>query len=947
MTLHEAIEVVLIERHEGLTYDEIANIINEKKLYQKKDGSPVLGNQIKIRVYNYQHLFTVDQGIVLSNSKYKVQKLLFDEIVSDVVVATLKYSMSVKQVAIPLLFFVKRILEANRKDYDIQIPIELMSEFDVSGFFANSSENVDIKKRLISFLDDLSLYNFEIESIKKVAIEKLKELNADLIIDIFITLDKYSFDSKRFSTKEFGILFNNLVSDLTNTSTFSDRNSSPDNINSIITKLYRDYGKVIMDPFAGSAGTLVKSNQNYSLHDYIGFEIITDVWLLGKMNLILNNISSTSFYNANSLRVPGMFKKQADLIITDAPFAGRLKKEEYDFETFVNTNDAVSIYLQYIINTLNEGGKAVVIVPQGFLFSNSTGTKKLKEIMIDSDWLDAVISLPQGVFMPYSGVSSAVICIDLNKENKKSFFFLDATDIELSKINRTQKIIKDEFIDEIIRVFQERSIQKNTESKIRTTLVTGEEIKENGYDFSPKTYIYDEEVEAQIALFGEESRSELITLNEVMEKSKVDSAFTQKPSLKIIKGKDLKDSLIDFRLTADEIEESGQTNLKNLTLVNSKALLILSHFKSLKPTYFIYEEEPVLISNYISAFKINEEKVLPEYLISQFNANYFIRQLEMIRKGSSQTFFSIKDFLKLRIKLPEKKEQQNLIYEKEKQRFLEEKVSEVDQLTQELIKQKAVAISDQITIISSIQHELGNKLPALKNTIDDLKHFFIHQSKENNSLSLDTKIRPVFPGEDLEEVDSIKDIFARVDNILNYTISMVDDAGGIITSDPSKFKPQKTTLVNYLRSEIEKFKIVHGNLSHIKFILPIDEGPTMNIDTKQFSKALDNIIQNAIRHGFTDKNQQYHLVFQIIPDDTYDILIIKNDGKPFPNDFTIEKYKQPYQFSGKNGHSGLGGYIINQVIENHNGKLNFVEEIDNSDTFKVQFEIKFLKTYFL
>lgn len=65
MTLHEAIEVVLIERHEGLTYDEIANIINEKKLYQKKDGSPVLGNQIKIRVYNYQHLFTVDQGIVL------------------------------------------------------------------------------------------------------------------------------------------------------------------------------------------------------------------------------------------------------------------------------------------------------------------------------------------------------------------------------------------------------------------------------------------------------------------------------------------------------------------------------------------------------------------------------------------------------------------------------------------------------------------------------------------------------------------------------------------------------------------------------------------------------------------------------------------------------------------------------------------------------------------
>jgi len=89
------------------------------------------------------------------------------------------------------------------------------------------------------------------------------------------------------------------------------------------------------------------------------------------------------------------------------------------------------------------------------------------------------------------------------------------------------------------------------------------------------------------------------------------------------------------------------------------------------------------------------------------------------------------------------------------------------------------------------------------------------------------------------------------------------------------------------------------------------------------------------------------MVFQIVQDDQYDILVVKNDGNPFPDDFTIEKYKQPYQYAGKNGHSGLGGYIINRVVENHGGVMDLINVFDPADSFKVQFEFKFPKVYFI
>jgi type I restriction enzyme M protein len=412
---------------------------------------------------------------------------------------------------------------------------------------------------------------------------------------------------------------------------------------------------------------------------------------------------------------------------------------------------------------------------------------------------------------------------------------------------------------------------------------------------------------------------------------------------KIISVSDLKNSIVDYFIRAKEIKVSDKA-IGKYEIIDTNCLLISTNFKHLKPTYYIHEGEDVCISSGIKPFIVDESIISSEYLISQFYEPYFLKQLDSVRRGTSQQFFSINDFLQLKIKLPSP-EQQARIYEASRESFLTQKVEEAEIIKQDLTKQIAKVASEQVNIISSIQHELGNKLPALKNTLDDLKRFFKYYSNKNASFSIDTKIRDILPGENPDEIDSVKDILDRSEKILNYTISMVDDAGGIINSDPSRFNPQRTNLSEFIITEINNLRRIHANYINVQFEVSSTEEVWVLIDKKQISVALNNLIQNAVRHGFVEKDRKYNIAFQFIPDDNFLTLIVKNDGIPFPKDFTIEKYKQPYLFAGKSGNSGLGGFIINRIIENHGASMDLKKDIDPADNFKVQFEFRFPNFY--
>jgi type I restriction enzyme M protein len=114
----------------------------------------------------------------------------------------------------------------------------------------------------------------------------------------------------------------------------------------------------------------------------------------------------------------------------------------------------------------------------------------------------------------------------------------------------------------------------------------------------------------------------------------------------------------------------------------------------------------------------------------------------------------------------------------------------------------------------------------------------------------------------------------------------------------------------------------------------------VNLDRGQMMTALTNLIDNAKKHGFTELKKyliRFHL--GLSPDRKEVILLYKNDGNPFPESFSFDDFVAYGNYAGETGHSGIGGYLIQQIIDNHEGSLSWLEDIPKNDPFKVQFEV--------
>jgi type I restriction enzyme M protein len=100
------------------------------------------------------------------------------------------------------------------------------------------------------------------------------------------------------------------------------------------------------------------------------------------------------------------------------------------------------------------------------------------------------------------------------------------------------------------------------------------------------------------------------------------------------------------------------------------------------------------------------------------------------------------------------------------------------------------------------------------------------------------------------------------------------------------------------------------------------------IDQRQFKILLDNIYSNALLHSFVDNDVQYDFWISLFDRKKEVEIVFQTNGHPFSNDITVEKYTEFNYFSGPNGNSGIGGYLIGQVVNNHKGKISLTPRKD-------------------
>ena len=118
-----------------------------------------------------------------------------------------------------------------------------------------------------------------------------------------------------------------------------------------------------------------------------------------------------------------------DVILANPPFAGKVQDESIlaDLNYKLNTRATELLFLKWFIDHLAPGGRAGVIVPNGVLFGSTNAATSLRELLLTECDLQAVISLPSGVFKPYSGVGTAALDLSEGQSRRKSVWFYDLT----------------------------------------------------------------------------------------------------------------------------------------------------------------------------------------------------------------------------------------------------------------------------------------------------------------------------------------------------------------------------------------------------------------------------------------------------------------------------------------------------------------------------------------
>lgn len=215
---------------------------------------------------------------------------------------------------------------------------------------------------------------------------------------------------------------------------------------------------------------------------FYGREFDITMYRIGLMNLILHNIKPDNSKHQDSLSKDAQEEDKYTLVLANPPFTGSLDESDIDphLTGMVKTKKTELLFMAKFIKMLEIGGRAAVIIPTGVLSTDSNAHKTLRKKLIEENQLEAVISMPSGVFKPYAGVATAVLVFTKGGHTQKTWFYEMENDGFTLDDKRTP--IEENDIPDIIAKYE------NKEESSKSFNVTYDELKENEYNLLPSRY---------------------------------------------------------------------------------------------------------------------------------------------------------------------------------------------------------------------------------------------------------------------------------------------------------------------------------------------------------------------------------------------------------------------------------------------------------------------------
>jgi len=469
----------------------------------------------------------------------------------------------------------------------------------------------------------------------------------------------------------------------------------------------------ICDPACGTAGFLISSykhilNENTKknkgdlltpddrkklINNFVGYDISAEMVRLSLVNLYLHGFATPKIYEYDTLTSEDRWGDYFDIILANPPFMtpkGGIRPHK---KFAMQANRSEVLFVDYIMEHINPTtGRAAIIVPEGIIFQSATAYKALRELLVEKNFLYGVVSLPAGVFLPYSGVKTSILLLDksLAKKTDKIIFLkikndgfdlgaqrkpINGSELEeaISLISKFHHAVKEQKTNEL----------STSESPLDFTLLEKSIIAESD-DFNLAADRYKAAIKHHKSQFEKVKLGDLCDLqNGYAFKSDdyIDSSNTLNFRMSNIRP----DGQLDINYSAKYLPDEYAHSFKDYLLNDGDVVIAMTDMASDPkilglPTIIVKDDRNLLLNQRVGRFtNINENRLHIPYLRYVLSSDKVKNYFKSLGGGGLQINIGKKDILNLEIPLPSIELQKNITVQIEEQR------SKINKLKEEIL----------------------------------------------------------------------------------------------------------------------------------------------------------------------------------------------------------------------------------------------------------------------
>lgn len=383
--------------------------------------------------------------------------------------------------------------KAQVEQITIALIYKFMDDMDLQGvefggsrvFFTGEYEKYAFSQIMLaehSAQDKLNLYAEGMD--KMVENPDLPKLFRDILRNTYIpyrdpdTLNRFLKEIAEFSydnSEDLGNAFEYLLSIMGSQGDAGQFRTPRHIIDMMVEIVAPQKNETILDPACGTAGflisaynyikknnvdengnsTLTPDDRNRMTDSFEGYDISPDMVRLSRVNMYLHGFATPHINEYDTLTSLDRWDDNFDVILANPPFMTPKGGINPHNRYRVEAKRAEVLFVDYIMEHLNPTGRAAIVVPEGIVFQSQTAYKNLRKMLVDEGYLYGVISLPSGVFNPYSGVKTSILLIDRTLAKQKNAILLVKLNNDGYDLGAQRREIKGSEISDVINIFKD------------------------------------------------------------------------------------------------------------------------------------------------------------------------------------------------------------------------------------------------------------------------------------------------------------------------------------------------------------------------------------------------------------------------------------------------------------------------------------------------------------